>query len=204
MTRLHARVGRHLRDDRGITLVEVLVTMFIMGVVGALASGAVAIAAHTQVRNDDENRGQQDAKVILDRMGRDARQARGVVCDGGLADPTDSGSADPGCLAHLQLWIDFNSDYVEQPAEIVTWRLEHNADGVHFDVFRIIGSGSSAIRQRQASSLIVRTLFDYDTPAHPEQAQLVSMAMQYDAIVGAGVELRSASFSTRLRNKGTK
>ena len=39
--------------------------------------------------------------------------------DGGLADPTDPTSADPNCNAHLQLWIDANSDYAQQPAEVV-------------------------------------------------------------------------------------
>ena len=123
--------------------------MIILGVVGSLVTAAVLQASRSFIHVDDENKGLQDAKVILDRMGRDAREARGVVCDGGLADPNDPSSTDPLCAAHLQLWIDNNSDYAQQADEIVTWRLELNGD--HFDVWRIVGTGATAVRQRQAS-----------------------------------------------------
>lgn len=187
--------------DRGFTLVEVIVAMLILGIVTTMVSQAVVTSARNQVRNDDENRGLQDAKRIMDRMGRDVRQARGVVCDGGLADPTDVTSGDPSCASHLQLWIDYDSDYVQDTEEVVTWRLQTSADGEHFDVWRIQGDGVSAQRTLQATSLIVRTLFTYDT-ADPAHAQVVTLNMQYDAIVGAGVRLRDATFSARLRNKG--
>jgi prepilin-type N-terminal cleavage/methylation domain-containing protein len=194
-----------LRDsgERGVTLVEVIVAMMILGIVTTMVSQAVVTSARNQVRNDDENRGLQDAKRIMDRMGRDVRQARGVVCDGGLADPTDATSGDAACAAHLQLWIDYDSDYVQDSSEVVTWRLQTSADGEHYDVWRVQGEGAGATGAIQATSLIVRTLFTYDT-ADPADAQVVTLNMQYDAIVGAGVRLRDATFSARLRNKGTE
>jgi prepilin-type N-terminal cleavage/methylation domain-containing protein len=202
------RRGLNTADERGMTLVEVLITMILMGVVGTMVVGAVVQASRGLVHVDDENSGLQDAKVILDRMGRDVREARGVVCDGGLADPSDVSTADPNCTAHLQLWIDTNSDYVQQSSEVVTWRLERNPDGLHFDVWRITGTGASAVRQRQASTLIVNNVYKYqDQFQHdtsPATAEVVNIALSYDAIAGRGAKTRHAALTVRLRNKGSR
>jgi prepilin-type N-terminal cleavage/methylation domain-containing protein len=205
-------IRRRLRgsEDRGMTLVEVLITMILMAVVGTLVTGAVVQASRGLVHVDDENAGLQDAKVILDRMARDVREARSVVCDGGLADPTDISTADPSCTAHLQLWIDTNSDYVQQSSEVVTWRLERNPDGLHFDVWRITGTGASAIRHRQASALIVNNVYAYQDGLQPPHAaaqadaEVVNIALSYDAISGRGAKTRHAALTVRLRNKGTR
>jgi hypothetical protein len=127
-------------------------------------------------------------------MGRDVRQARGVVCDGAAADPT--------CTYHLQLWVDSNSDYVQQAAEVITWQLEPN--GEHYDVFRTVGTGTSALRQKQASTLIVQTVFEYEPGVDIAASQIVKIDLTYDAKVGLGTKERNASFIARLRNKGTK
>jgi prepilin-type N-terminal cleavage/methylation domain-containing protein len=187
--------GRH-RREAGLTLVELIVTMTLLGVVGSLVTAAVVNASRGLIHVDDENKGLQDAKVILDRMGRDARHARSIVCDGAASDPT--------CEKHLQLWVDTNSDYVPADSEIVTWKLESNADGEHFDVYRISGTGASAVRQRQASTLIVETLFQYETGKTVEQSQVVEITLTYDAKVGIGTNQREAHFTARLRNKGNK
>lgn len=205
MTQLQARLhALRTRPDSGVTLIELLVTMMLLAVVSSLVLTAVIQASRVLTQNDDENTGLQDAKVIMDRLGRDVREARAVVCDGGLADPTDSTSADPSCSAHLQLWIDYNSNYVQDHDEVVTWRLQKASDGQHYDVWRIQGDGQAGnVPQKkvQATSLIVKTLFTYDT-ATPESAHVVTMNLQYDAIVGRGVDLRHAVFSAKLRNKG--
>jgi prepilin-type N-terminal cleavage/methylation domain-containing protein len=182
------------RSDTGLTLVELLVAVMLLGVVGSLVTAAVVNAAGALVHVDDENKGLQDAKVILDRMGRDVRQARGVVCDGAVADPS--------CTYHLQLWVDSNSDYVQQAAEVITWQLEPN--GEHYDVYRQVGTGASALRQKQASTLIVQTVFEYEAGKPIQDSQVVKIDLTYDAKVGVGTKERRASFVARLRNKGTK
>ena len=110
-------------DDRGVTLIEILVAMGLLLTVSSLVVVAVSQAARSMFQVDDENRGLQDTKVILDRLGRDVREARGVHCDGGLAEVGNTNSVDPTCASHLQLWIDDNSDYLQQDTEVVTWRL---------------------------------------------------------------------------------
>jgi hypothetical protein len=96
---------------------------------------------------------------------------------------------------------------VRQPTEVITWRLELNPDGIHHDVWRIVGTGAGGTPQsvhRQASSLIVDAVFSYDTPSNtnPKAAQRVDTTLQYDAIVGRGAGARTVAFSARLRNKG--
>lgn len=209
MRRVTARLRSATRREDGLTLIELLVTMILLGVVSSLVVAAVAQSGRILTRTDDEATGLGDAKVIFDRLGRDIREARSATCDGGLADPTDSTSVDPLCQAHLQLWIDANSDYVQQDTEIVTWRLQANADGTHFDVWRFVGTGAGGTpvqSQRQASSLIVRIAFDYPditetTAADISRATQIDMRMRYDSIVDRGTDIREVAFSARLRNK---
>jgi len=180
-----------------MTLIELIVAMSLLGVVSSLVVTGVSESVRVLAHNDDENRGLQDAKVILDRLSRDIRQARGVVCDGA--------GGDTYCKQHLQLWIDADSDYVEDPEEIITWKLEDNPDGEHFDVWRIQGIAPAPTTQKlQASALIVKTLFTYDVgpDTDPSPATLVSLKMEYDAIVGRGINIKQAGVSVRLRNKG--
>ncbi|MCH9816083.1 MAG: type II secretion system GspH family protein [Actinomycetia bacterium] len=187
---------RQPSQDAGFTLVELLVAMIIIGVVSGLVVTAMTQASQTFIRADDETRGLADAKAVLDLVARDIRESRGVVCDGGLANPDDTSSSDPLCAAHLQLWIDDNSDYAQTPSEVVTWRLKQAADGEHFDVWRETGSGETKL---VASSLIVEALFEYDS-AVPQDASLVSIEMQYDARSGVGMDSRIATTSARVRN----
>ena len=214
------------RRDLGMTLIELLVAMTLLGVVSSLVLSGVVQATRVLRHNDDENRGLSDAKVVLDRLSRDIREASAATCDG--AQP------DPNCESHLQLWIDQNpanpqlsSDYVQHPAEIVTWKLAMNADGIHRDVWRISGLAPAQTNpRRQASALIVDTLFTYCTDSHgmsatatptpspgcpsplipstPANATVVKLTMHYDALYGAGVGTneREATVSVRLRNKG--
>lgn len=211
--------AQRARDSRGMTLIELLVAMTLLGVVSSLVVVGVRDAVRVLTHADDENRGLQDAKVILDRLSRDIREARGVVCD----DP-DPASGDPvvdvnglptRCPDYVQLWIDDDSDYLEDAAEVVTWQLSPNDDGIHFDVWRCRGSlgtdpcdgeVTGVEKRLQASALIVRTLFNYadvsGAPVEPEDATLVRLKMDYDAIVGRGVNVKQASVSVRLRNKG--
>jgi prepilin-type N-terminal cleavage/methylation domain-containing protein len=182
-----------------MTLIELLVAMVLLGVVSSLAAVGVQQASRVLRHTDDENRGLQDAKVILDRLSRDIRQARGVVCDGA--------DGDTYCREHLQLWIDSDSDYIQDPQEVITWRLADSEDPEddHFDVWRVQGvSPATPTKRLQASSLIVKTLFYYDVGANrdPSSARVVSLEMEYDALVDQGVSRKKAAVSVRLRNKG--
>lgn len=190
------------RDDSGLTLIEMLVTLILLGVVSTLVVGAVVQATRVLTLTRDEAIGLGDAKVVLDRLGRDIREARSAVCVVGPSDPTDPTTADPTCAAHLQLWIDANSNYAQETSEIVTWQLRRNPDLEHWDVWRVVGPLTAPLsEQRQATSLLVQMAFEYDGLT-AETATRVDLRMKYDAIVGQGTQDRYVSFSALLRNKG--
>lgn len=188
MRRLRSR-----RDD-GVSLVELLVTIVLLSVVGTLTLATV-ISAHKSIRNvDDESIGLSDVRTVVERMGRDIRQARSVVC---ALDTAVQADGDPSCASHLQLWIDSNSNYRLDTGETIEWRLVANGDGVHFNVIRnTLGVGT----QVEATSLVVLFGFSYDTGSVTSATQTVTTRMTYDAKVGQGTTNRVVTFSDRLRN----
>ena len=86
---------RRADNEEGLTLIELLVTMILLAIVSSLMVAAVTQTVRVLTHTDDEARGLNDAKVILDRLGRDVREARGVECDGLESDPTDPTTIDP-------------------------------------------------------------------------------------------------------------
>ena len=75
------RLERRLRGDSGVTLVETLVVMILLAVVSTMVTRAV-IDSHKVVRIiDDQTTGLSDVRVASERLGRDIREARSVVCN---------------------------------------------------------------------------------------------------------------------------
>jgi len=185
-----------MRDDAGMSLVETLVAIVLIGIVGAVTLSATLIT-HQNIRTtDDEARGQEDVAVVADRLSRDLRDARGVVCDGAASDPT--------CKVHLQLWIDTNSDYRQEPDEVVTWQLQVNpGDPGHYNMIRTVNGVSAT----EARTIVRNVAFTYDYPpgaTQPMPGQLttrqVAVSMFYDAVNGSGSSVRQVTWSTLLRN----
>ena len=177
---LHQRLDRR-RGDEGLTLIELLVTMVLLGVVLGIAAAAFQATAKVYTATDDDATGLADARKVAERMGRDIRNARGV----------DAGATS----SQLVVWIDANSDYKRQTDESITWRLAPNADGVHYDVIRKVGTASQVI---EARSLVSQIAFTYDRT--PPTTQVVQTLVTYDSIVGRGASARTLYFAERLRN----
>jgi Tfp pilus assembly protein PilV len=67
------------RDERGITLAEVLVACAALGLVGAAVVMLHASAVQTYVIGSNKTEVQQNARVVLERMGREIRQSSGAL-----------------------------------------------------------------------------------------------------------------------------
>ena len=183
-------------EDDGITLVEMLVAIVLASMVGALVLAATLITQQNIRTTDYEARGQEDVAVVTDRLSRDLRDARGVVCDGAAWDPT--------CAVHLQLWIDSNSDYRQEPDEVVTWQLQSNpGDPGHYNMVRTV-SGNSVV---EARTIVRNVAFTYDVAPGASQpgpgvvsTRQVTVSMYYDAVNGSASSVRNVTFTTMLRN----
>jgi prepilin-type N-terminal cleavage/methylation domain-containing protein len=198
---MNVRHSLELRADDGMSLVELLVAMVLMGILGSIVMTAVLIS-HKQVRlTDDEATGLSDARVVIERLGRDIRGSRGV----------DPGATD----SNLVLWIDYNSDYVRnptaQPDEIITWSVVDQGTG-QFNTLRSTAGGEV---QLQARTLVSDLAFCYlaepsDDPSDclptplsatdAENTRLVTVTLQYDSALNFGSESRTTTFSERIRN----
>lgn len=193
---LRRRIAGRSRDDSGVTLVESLVAMTLTLIVGGIVL-ASTIATEKGLRvSDDETRGQEDVAVVVDRLARDIRDARGVVCDGA--------SYDPSCANHLQLWSDYNANYKQDTGETITWRLQQASDGVHYDMVRATDAGASQIVAR---TIVQNVAFTYDVPPKSTQpapgeiaTKTVTVNMFYDAVATSGGSVRNVTFATMLRN----
>ena len=194
---------RRYRDDSGISLVELLVTIVLMAILSGGVTSAVIAANRVFQHDDDETTGLADVRTVVERMGRDVREARGVYAG--------------ATHTQLQLWVDSNSDYKTEDDEIITWKLKPHGDGVHYDVVRVVGTGSGATEVVEARTLIVNFAFCYlattvvtstmpdvttCASADTSTTQVVVTQMQYDAHAGYGSQPRTVFFQDRLRNFG--
>lgn len=194
-----------LRSEDGMTLPELLISMVLMGAVAAFVSGGL-ISAHKIFRStDDQTQGLQDARVASERLGRDIRDSRAVLCNP-AGTPAALVTSDPGCQYHLQLWIDYNSNYKQEPAETVTWQLRLRPGGgpVYYDLVRSVGGAAEIV---EARTIIEQIAFTYDyTPGATQPAPgaahttTVHTNMKYDAKRSTGTSSRTVTFSGRLRN----
>ena len=197
------RVRTVRRDgaDRGLTLVELLVVMVILGVVGSITSAALLVTHKEQRLTNDESQGLEDVKTVVERLGRDIRQARSI----------DAGATS----SKLVLWIDYNSDYirdpVNQPGEIVTWQLQTQGGGSnHYNVLRQTTPTDVRVEARTLVSDISFKYFSAPgttqlnastglTASDAGAVTAVTADLLYNAIAGAGSD-RVTTFTERLRN----
>lgn len=193
-------------EDAGMSLVELLVSITLLSVIGAMVLAATIATHRTMRASDDDTRGQEDVAVVVDRLSRDIRDARGVVCDGAASDPL--------CKRHLQLWIDYDSDYKQDADETITWKLRLGVDGVHYDMVRAVGANSQVV----ARTIVQNVAFTYpndgtagavgsnpapvatQAPPGVRTTRAVATSLTYDAVANSATGSREANFTTLLRN----
>ncbi len=190
--------------DEGLTLVELMITMVIMGVVGIIITSAMVGQNKIFRATEDQSAGLQDVRVASERLGRDIRDSRAVLCN-----PAGTAAAlltDTTCQSHLQVWIDYNSDYKQQADETVTWWLRQRGTTGFYDLVRSVGVSTAIV---EAHTIINNVAFAYDVlpgttqpaPGATHTAR-VDTQMTYDSRnnTGDGTSSRTVLFTARLRN----
>lgn len=177
-----AAVLARARDEAGVTVVELSITLIIAALVSGMALSALLTGTRAVGQVDDEARGLADLQTVVERLGRDLRAARGV----------DASSNQ----SQLTIWIDHDSDYTQAPAETITWTIEAGADVDQYDVVRSDGAGN---RRVIGYSLVSAIAFSY-SPQAPPKSQVVHVDLNYDAYPRDYASDRVNSFEIRMRN----
>lgn len=191
----------HRANQAGLTLVELLVTTMLLGIISTIVISAFLTGSRTLGRVDDDVQGQGDQRVVSERILKDLREARGVE-----APTTAELTADPNIAKRkLTIWVDYNANYKRETGEVITWLLSTttSTDG-HYNVVRAVNDGTS---QTVARALVSGIAFGYKndkntnlTGAAVATASTVVVTMEYDAIVGAYLQKKYTTFDARMRN----
>lgn len=190
---------RRTTGQAGFTLVELIVVVFLLGAIGAISLAAFNSGSQTLGRVDDDVRGQQDLRIVTERLTRDIRAARGV----------DEFSDHK----KLKIWVDTDADYIPDASEIIVWDVFGTPPDL--DVRRQVGSNPPQIVGRAVIDAFAFKYFQnvagtptelvpdlIDATPNPvvKPAQIVEVSMDYDAIVGAYLQQKTNTYRIRLRN----
>ncbi len=201
-----ASPSRCARAQRGMTLVELLVAVFMLAIIGAISVAVFMSSSETYGRTDDDVRGQQDIKAVTERLTKDLRAARGI--EGGQSATATLPALPASNASQLVVWIDANSDYVQSPGETVLWQVTASLSSPgHFDVTRTVIGGTTVV---VGTSVIDAFAFKYFTtagttplaftPTEVEKAGIVEVQLKYDAILGSYLGEKFNIYQVRLRN----
>lgn len=142
MTRL-SEIANGRRGEDGLTLVELLITMLLLGIVSALVLSGVLLV-NRAVRNvTNDTTGGDAVQTATERMSRDLRQA------GKISSATSSS---------VTFWVDSNDNYKQDTGEAITWSTSTVAGKP--TLCRTTDNGTSSCVTEPAGST---TTFSYDS-----------------------------------------
>ncbi len=171
-----------MRGDDGISLAETMTAMALFTVVGAMSAGFLVSQHGTTRRFEDTRQSTNTVRMASDQLSREAREARAVRYG-------SSGS-------RLLLWVDTDGDGSAFPGELITWRLDAQADGT-VSLLRSTAAAPTAVRT-VATGLTPASAFTFD--GNPATTRLITITLESDADAQAGSRPARTVSSVRLRN----
>lgn len=126
MDTLGFRIRNRVRDDRGMTLVELLVAMSILSIVLLVFTSALASVQMAVVRQDNLSRTNDQLRLAIQQMDREIRSGQ-VLFDPLLEKPVTSGGVDScsGCQPGftLRIYTESNANASDGVGHCVLWKV---------------------------------------------------------------------------------
>jgi prepilin-type N-terminal cleavage/methylation domain-containing protein len=149
------RLRARLRDERGYSLIELLVSMSILGSVMTSVSVLLVSATNSEVDMNRRFQAQTEARLGLDRLRREVHCAQSVTV------------ASAGALATLTIP---STCPTAAGLTSITWCTQ--ANGSRWDLWRYEGSSCSGTGRKWASSISQGTVFAYTAQSTESLAYL--------------------------------
>lgn len=149
------------RRDAGATLVELLVAMTLLMVFGSMAVVAIVSARDATDSTRTSVRLNEDARVALNRLGRELRQADAITRVSKDGSPTATApvlQASPKAARSFTLTVDFDGDGVIEPSAVDPEQITYTWDGTRLLLSAFDTSGvlsTSPVLAEQVSSFSV-------------------------------------------------
>lgn len=176
--------GLH-RDDRGFSLVELLVTLAILSVVGILSVTLLVTALRTDDYSRQETTALDELRFATEFITKEVRQARLVY-----PDSTDQ---------YLHIWIDYDIDNQQDADERIVYEID--TTGITPTLIRYSEAGTPT-RRILMEGIVVAPLFTYE-PAFPAVPRTVGMTLQADVDPTSEPNARTVMSEVRIRNAAT-
>jgi prepilin-type N-terminal cleavage/methylation domain-containing protein len=149
------RLRARLRDERGYSLVELLVSMSILGTVMASVSVLLISATNSEVDMNRRFQAQTEARLGLDRLRREVHCAQSVAI------------SSAGAVATLTIP---STCPTAAGLTAITWCTQPNAN--RWDLWRFEGSSCSGTGRKWAGSINQGTVFTYTAQSTSSLAYL--------------------------------
>ena len=172
------------RSDEGFTLVELLVTIMLLGVITTAVMTVVITVQRTQLFQVDTSVSMDETRQALDRMRTEVRASRRVL--------TTSGAD------RLDVWVDRDQDGIPDAPELVTYAIAPVA-GSNAVLQRWTGGAPTPVvvgRQLVAAS----SSFTYDNGTPDFETRVVTMTLTAEGPQNSRAEAMTVSAEVRLRN----
>lgn len=206
------RFWRQLRSDQtGVTLVELLVVMAIMGVVGTAIMNVVISATRTQTKVVNLREVMDDARFSVDQIQKELRQARLVY-----AETTCGSDSSATCTSSskLHFWVDSDQDNLQDVSEQIFYCVQEIGSITNSVGSCVEPDGSkkyALARWTEASasaSVLAATLANSSEPfsfdVSPRETAVVTVSLDFDTLGARGPGSFDVGTTVRLRNVATQ